>query len=204
MDKFKNVNSVAAPLMRANVDTDLIIPMQRYLMADRADMHQFAFETLRFLADGTDNPDFVLNKPAYCGAQILISGKNFGCGSSRESAVCALYGLGVRCVIAPSFGNIFYNNCFQNGMLPLVMEQDIVEELACLAKGNVNYAPFSVDLENQIVTAPNAESYAFETEPQRRQQLLEGLDDIGVTLMKTSDITNFRKADEKARPWIYI
>ena len=204
MDKFKSVDSVAAPLMRANVDTDLIIPMQRYLMADRADMHQFAFETLRFLADGSDNPDFVLNKPAYSGAQILISGKNFGCGSSRESAVWALHGLGVRCVIAPSFGNIFYNNCFQNGMLPLAMEQDIVEELACLAEGNVNYAPFSVDLEKQIVIAPNGESYAFETEPQRRQQLLKGLDDIGVTLMKTTDISNFRKADEKARPWIYI
>ena len=204
MDKFKSVDSVAAPLMRANVDTDLIIPMQRYLMADRADMHQFAFETLRFLADGSDNPDFVLNKPAYGGAQILISGKNFGCGSSRESAVWALYGLGVRCVIAPSFGNIFYNNCFQNGMLPLAMEQDIVEELARLAEGNGNYAPFSVDLEKQIVMAPNGESYAFETEPQRRQQLLKGLDDIGVTLMKTSDIANFRKADEKARPWIYI
>ena len=204
MDKFKSVDSVAAPLMRANVDTDLIIPMQRYLMVDRADMHQFAFETLRFLADGTDNPDFVLNKPAYSGAQILISGKNFGCGSSRESAVWALHGLGVRCVIAPSFGNIFYNNCFQNGMLPLAMEQDIVEELARLAEGNGNYAPFSVDLEKQIVMAPNGESYAFETEPQRRQQLLKGLDDIGVTLMKISNIANFRKADEKARPWIYI
>ena len=110
MDKFKSISCVAAPLMRANVDTDLIIPMQRYLLADRKDMHEFAFETLRFLEDGSDNPEFILNKPAYEGAQILISGNNFGCGSSRESAVWALNGLGLQCIIAPSFGNIFYIN----------------------------------------------------------------------------------------------
>ena len=203
MDKFKNISCVAAPLMRANVDTDLIIPMQRYLLADRKDMHEFAFETLRFLEDGSDNPEFVLNKPAYEGAQILISGNNFGCGSSRESAVWALNGLGLQCIIAPSFGNIFYNNCFQNGMLPIVLDQKIVEKLAEISENSGNNAPFSIDLEAQTVTAPNGEAYSFEIEPQRRHQLLEGLDDIGVTLTKVAEIKSFRKVDEKNRPWIY-
>ncbi|MFB0992989.1 MAG: 3-isopropylmalate dehydratase small subunit, partial [Rhodospirillales bacterium] len=185
------------------VKTDKIITIQRYLLSDRKDMHEFAFETLRFLEDGSDNPEFILNKPAYEGAQILISGNNFGCGSSRESAVWALNGLGLQCIIAPSFGNIFYNNCFQNGMLPIVLDQKIVEKLAEISENSGNNAPFSIDLEAQTVTAPNGEAYSFEIEPQRRHQLLEGLDDIGVTLTKVAEIKSFRKVDEKNRPWIY-
>ena len=204
MEKFNSISSVAAPLMRANVDTDLIIPMQRYLMAERAEMHRYAFEVLRFLPDGSDDPDFVLNKPEYQGAQILISGQNFGCGSSRESAVWALYGLGIRCIIAPSFGNIFYNNCFQNALLPIVMEAEIVERLAGLAGDMRNGAPFAIDLEKKSVTAPDGETYSFDIEPQRRRQLLEGLDDIGVTMTKAAEIAKYRKNDENRRPWIYV
>ncbi len=204
MEKFTQLCSVAAPLMRANVDTDLIIPMERYLMADRAEMPRYAFEVLRYLPDGTDNPDFVLNKPTYKNAQILISGANFGCGSSRESAVWALHGLGLRCIIAPSFGNIFYNNCFQNGLLPIVLDQQVVEKLGDLAAEAGNRAPFAIDLENQKVTASDGEDYPFEIEPQRRLQLLDGLDDIGVTLTKADAIKSHRQQDEKNRPWIYV
>ena len=204
MEKLTSIVSVAAPLMRANIDTDLIIPMQRYLMAERADMHRYAFEGLRFLSDGSDNPDFVLNKPPYKGTKILISGQNFGCGSSRESAVWALRGLGLRCIIAPSFGNIFYNNCFQNSLLPIVLAPEIVERLAKLAGGLGNRAPFDVDLEMQTVTVPDGETYFFDIEPQRRTQLLEGLDDIGVTMTRAAEIARHRQNDEKIRPWIYV
>ncbi|NQW02029.1 MAG: 3-isopropylmalate dehydratase small subunit [Rhodospirillales bacterium] len=203
MQPFTKLSAVAAPLMRANIDTDLIIPMGRYLMAERADMHRFAFEVLRYLPDGSENPQFVLNKPAFRDAQILISGANFGCGSSRESAVWALHGLGIRCIITPGFGNIFYNNCFQSGLLPIVLDEATVEHLAKLAASG-NGGPFEIDLEQQKITAPDGQSHAFAVQPQRRTQLLQGLDDIGVTLRKSADIKNHRAADEKARPWIYI
>lgn len=202
MDKFAHLNSVAAPLMHANMDTDMIIPMDRYLMADREDMHRYAFEALRFLPDGTINPDFVLNQPVYEDAQILIAGPNFGCGSSRESAVWALHGLGVRCIIASSFGNIFYNNCFQNGLLPIVLNAERVERLAKRADAG-NNGPLEIDLVAQTIQTTDGETLDFEIDPQRRQQLLHGLDDIGVTLTRLDAIKSFRTADEKTRPWIY-
>ncbi len=203
MVTFHRLVSVAAPLLRANVDTDLIIPMDRYLMAAREQMHHYAFETLRFLPDGTDNPDFILNQPPYDKAEILITGANFGCGSSRESAVWALYGWGIRCIIAPSFGNIFYNNCFQNGLLPVVLPEPSVTTLAQLAGGNASPV-FDVDLTRQVVTVTDGAEYGFEIDPKRRIQLLEGLDDIGVTLNQLAAIKRHRREDEIKRPWIYL
>lgn len=203
MDKFTRLKSVAAPLMQANMDTDMIIPMDRYLMADRDDMHQYAFEVLRYLSDGSDNPEFILNNPLFRGAKILITGPNFGCGSSRESAVWALHGLGIRCIIAPSFGNIFYNNCFQNGLLPIVLDAEMVAQLANKADGG-NVGPLEIDLEHQQIVSPDGEAHGFNIDPQRQRQLLQGLDDIGVTLTQTETITKFRGRDEKSRPWIYL
>ncbi len=202
MQKFDTLISVAAPLMISNVDTDMIIPMERYLMADRSDMHRYAFEVLRFLPNGSENPDFVLNKAPYRDAKILITGANFGCGSSRESAVWALAGLGIRCLIAPGFGNIFYNNCFQNGVLPIVLDEATVDQLAAMA-GQTNAGSLNVDLEKQRITDSHEEVIPFEIEPQRRRQLLEGLDDIGVTLIRENEIKAFRAQDQQNRPWIY-
>lgn len=203
MDKFERLISVAAPLLQANMDTDMIIPMDRYLMADRDDMHRYAFEALRFLPDGSENPDFVLNNPDFADAKVIIAGPNFGCGSSRESAVWTLHGLGIRCIISSSFGNIFYNNCFQNGLLPIVLDAAQIEQLATQA-GAGNRGPLEIDLEAQQIISPNGSAVGFEIEPQRKVQLLEGLDDIGVTLQNREAIKRFRSTDEKTRPWIYI
>ncbi len=203
MEPFTRLTSIAAPLVRANIDTDLIIPMDRYLTAKRDHMHEYAFETLRYLPDGSENPDFILNTPTFKEAQILISGPNFGCGSSRESAVWALYGLGIRCIIAPSFGNIFYNNCFQNGLLPLMLDEQIVQRLADKAESG-NIGPFDIDLNQQTVTLPDGDIVSFDIDPRRRLQLLEGLDDIGVTLSRVSEIQEHRQQDEHKRPWIYL
>lgn len=202
MDKFTTLTSVAAPLMITNIDTDMIIPMDRYLMAERSDMHRYAFEVLRFRPDDSENPDFILNKDAYRNAKILITGTNFGCGSSRESAVWALAGLGIRCLIAPGFGNIFYNNCFQNGVLPIVLDDTTVDRLAVLA-GQEKAGPMEVDLEKQRITDCEGDVIPFEIEPQRRRQLLEGLDDIGVTLIRKDEIKAFRAKDQHNRPWVY-
>lgn len=203
MEKFTHLTSVAAPIMQANMDTDMIIPMDRYLLADRGDMHRYAFEVLRFLPDGSENPDFILNAPAFEGAKIILAGPNFGCGSSRESAVWALYGLGIRCIISSSFGNIFYNNCFQNGLLPIILDESQIARLALQAEAG-NLGPLEIDLEGQQITSPDGSKLDFEIEPQRKRQLVEGLDDIGVTLHDQETINNFRRTDEKIRPWIYI
>jgi len=198
-ETFRRLASVAAPLMRSNVDTDIITPMARLVMAEKGDMQLYAFEPWRFLEDGSENPDFVLNRDAFKSAQILITGPNFGCGSSREGAVWAIRGLGIRCLIGSSFGDIFYNNCFQNGILPA----ETVEYFAALAEDG-NGAPFDVDLEEQRITAPDGETYPFEIDAGHRRQLLEGLDDIGLTLERSSEIDAFRAADREARPWIYL
>jgi len=200
---FRRLTSVAAPLLRSNVDTDIIIPMSRLVMAEKADMHLYAFEPLRFLAGGSENPDFVLNQDAYRDAAILITGPNFGCGSSREGAVWAIRGLGIRCLIGSSFGNIFYNNCFQNGILPVVLPAETVERLAALAEDG-NGGPFEVDLETCRITSPDGETYEIEIDAGHRRQLLEGLDDIGLTLERSGEIDAFRAADRERRPWIYL
>ena len=199
MEKFTTVTGPAAPLLRQNVDTDTIIPMQRMLDNEREALGQFALEPLRFLADGSENPDFPLHQPAYRGAPILITGRNFGCGSSRETAVWALQGMGIKVVIGSSFGDIFYNNCFKNGVLPIVLDETTVEALAAASAAG----PTSVDLAAGTIRPPNGQAIAFEVPPAQREALLEGLDEIDMTRRRINEIRSFQDRDRAARPWIY-
>jgi len=202
MEKFTKLSGPAAPLMRANVDTDLIIRIQRLVGTGRTGLGPYAFENLRFLADGSENPDFVLNKAPYREAPILLAGANFGCGSSREGAVWALMGAGIRCVIAPSFGDIFHNNCFKNGVLPVRLPREICEKLMEDAKMGGN-ARISVDLERQVVVRPNGEEIPFQIDPLRRHLMLNGLDDIGQTMQHAPAIDGFEARQRAAQPWLY-
>ena len=193
MQAFTAVARTAAPLMRPN--------NQRLTGTPAAEMGPWAFETLRYHPDGSENADFVLNQPQFRGAPILIAGANFGCGSSREGAVWALMGTGVRCVVAPSFGDIFYNNCFQNGLLPVRLPADAVARLAAACAGG--NARVTVDLHRQVVVFPHGEEAAFDIEPIRREALLLGLDEIGLTLQQGAAIDAFQAADRTARPWVW-
>lgn len=201
MDKFTVLKGVAAPLMLANVDTDAIIRMERLSRLDRGELGPWAFESLRYLPDGSENPQFLLNQPPWRSANILLAAENFGCGSSRETAVWALWELGVRCVIAPSFGDIFYGNCFQNGMLPVRLPAAEVEAIAAEVKSGGR--EITVDLVGQQVVTASGWTIAFEIEPGRRKALLEGMDAIGVTLTYAADIAAFQARDRKRRPWLY-
>ncbi len=202
MQKFTQVSGTAAPMMKANIDTDVIIPAKRLVGHKREELAAFAFEAHRYRPDGSDNPDFILNKHRYRGASILITGENFGCGSSRESAVWAMAGCGIRCVIAPGFGDIFYNNAFQNGMLLIRLPKEQVERLAAELESGA--APsMTVDLQNQMITAPSGAETRFEIDAERRQALLEGRDEIAMTLVRDTDIRAFQERDRAARPWIY-
>lgn len=201
MEKFTLLKAVAAPLMLANVDTDLIIRMERLSRLDRDELGPWAFESLRYLSDGSENPQFLLNQPPWRGAGILLAAENFGCGSSRETAVWALQGMGVRCIIAPSFGDIFYANCFQNGMLPLRLPAAEVEALA--AEARLGGKPISVDLQACQVLAASGRAIRFDIEPGRREALLQGLDAIGMTLRYAPDIAEFQARDRMQRPWLY-
>ena len=200
-DRFRVLSGVAAPLMRANIDTDTIIRIERMTGTTPQQMGPWAFEALRFRADGTEDPHFVLNQTRFRGAPILLAGDNFGCGSSREGAVWALKYWGVRCVIAPGFGDIFRGNCFQNGLLPVVLPADQVERLAAQCLGAD--ARVTVDLERQLVIAPDGEEMPFAIEAIRREALLEGLDDIGLTLRHADLIAAFQARDRQARPWVW-
>jgi len=200
MTPFTVVAGAAVPLMRANVDTDVIIRIERLTSLKRAELGPYAFEALRRLGDGSDNPDCVLNQPAFQQAPILLAGENFGCGSSREGAVWALMGIGVRCVVAPSFGDIFYNNCFQNGVLPIHWPATQIEALASqCARGE----QVTVDLHAMAVTAPDGCAMAFSIDPLRREALLHGLDDIGLTLKDDPLIRQWQAADRRQRPWAW-
>ena len=201
MQAFTVVAGAAAPLMRDNTDTDTIIRIERLTGTAQEDMGQYAFEPLRFRADGSENPDFMLNQPPFRGAPILVAGANFGCGSSREGAVWALMGMGLSCVIAPSFGDIFYNNCFQNGLLPVRLPAADVERLASACAGG--NARVTVDLRRQVVVFPHGEEVAFDIEPIRRDAMLEGLDEIGLTMKHADAITVFQAQDQAARPWMW-
>lgn len=203
MNKFKSLTAQAAPLLRPNIDTDVIIRIERLAAHKRAELGRFAFEAWRFRPDGSESPDFILNTDLYRGSPILLAGSNFGCGSSREHAVWALQGLGLRCIVAPSFGDIFYGNCFQNGMLPVTLKPEEVAEIAADVQATAP-APMTVDLERQVVVAPRGRTYAFDLDPARRLQLLEGLDQIGMTLRQTALIQQFEQADRARRPWIYL
>lgn len=193
MDALRKVNGVVAPLDRANVDTDQIMPKQFLKRIERTGFGQFAFFDWRYLEDGVPNPDFILNRPGYQGAPILVAGPNFGSGSSREHAPWGLKEYGFRVVIAPSFGDIFRNNCYQNGMLPVVLSQAGVDALMAKALRRPGYA-VTVDLEEQRVTDTEGFSEDFEIDPFRRESLLEGLDDIGRTLRATDTISDYEKA----------
>ncbi len=201
MQKFDKLTGVAAPLPMINVDTDKIIPGRYMKTISRTGLGRVLFEELRRHPDGTENPDFVLNNPAYRNAAILIAGENFGCGSSREHAPWALLDFGIRCIIAPSFADIFYNNCFKNGMLPIILPAPVVDELMQGAKGA--NAPFSIDLETQTIATPDKRTITFEIEPFRKDCLLSGLSDVGLTLKKDASIGNFEQRQRQAETWLW-
>ncbi len=201
MEKFTRLTGPAAPLMRPNINTDVVIPMHRLIGTKRGEFGPYAFEPWRY-TDGKENPEFPLNQPRYRQSKILVTAENFGCGSSREHAVWSLMDLGLKCVIAPSFGDIFYNNCFQNGMLPIRLPAQAVAQIAA----ELAAAPspdMTVDLEAQTVTTPEGATIPFEIEPDRRAGLIAGLDEIGMTLTLEAAIRAHQREDRQARPWIY-
>ncbi|MBE0624380.1 MAG: 3-isopropylmalate dehydratase small subunit [Burkholderiales bacterium] len=203
MEKFTLLQGIAAPLMLPNIDTDRIIRIERCAGVPRERQGEYLLETMRFNADGSEKPEFILNKPPYRGAKILLAAENFGCGSSRENAVWALMGWGLKCVIAPSFGDIFFGNCFQNGMLPIRLAAATVERLAAGAEADARDALLTVDLERQRIVTAKGEEIAFEVEALRRTMLQEGLDEIGITLRHETEIAAFQRSDRDARPWLY-
>lgn len=207
MEKVTVVSGIAAPLPIVNVDTDVIIRIEHLSQSPRADLGRWGFAALRFLPDGSENPAFVLNRPGWRSATILVAGRNFGCGSSREHAVWALQGMGIRCVIAPSFGDIFRSNCFQNGVLPVTLPEDIVDRLfERLDPDRSAGEPrtLTVSLVDCTVTAPGVAPIPFEIEPRRRDALLQGLDDIGQTLAMADRIDTWQQADRQRRPWVWL
>jgi 3-isopropylmalate/(R)-2-methylmalate dehydratase small subunit len=201
MDKFTTLTGVAAPLPLINVDTDMIIPKQFLKTILRSGLGVNLFDEMRYDDDRNEIPDFVLNKPAYRDAKILIGGENFGCGSSREHAPWAIADFGIKCVIAPSFADIFYNNCFKNGILPIVLPQDDVDKLMDDADRGAN-AVVTVDLASQTIKGPDGGEIAFEVDAFRKHCLLNGLDDIGLTMEKADAITKFESGLGTLRPWI--
>lgn len=200
MQKFDRLTGVAAPLPIVNIDTDMIIPKDYLKTIKRTGLGVGLFAGLRYNDDGSDNPDFVLNKPAYRNAEILIAGDNFGCGSSREHAPWALLDFGIRCVISTDFADIFYNNCFQNGILPIRVSQEELDQLMEDAQKGAN-AKISVDLAAQEIVRPDGETVRFDIDPARKHRLLNGLDDIGLTLQKDTDIAGFEGRLSQERPW---
>ncbi len=202
MEKFTRLTGVAAPLDMINVDTDMVIPKQHLKTIERSGLGKFLFDEMRYDADGNELPDFVLNRPPYRQARILVAGENFGCGSSREHAPWALLDFGIRCIIAPSFADIFYNNCFKNGMLPIVLPHDQVEMLMADAALGAN-AVLGIDLERQEIDRPNGETIGFEIDPYRRQCLLDGLDDIALTLQQIDRIDAFEAQQQTGQPWLW-
>ena len=200
MDKFTTLTGVAAPLPITNIDTDMIIPKQFLKTIKRTGLGKSLFYELRYAEDGSENPDFVLNKPAYRKAQILVTGENFGCGSSREHAPWALLDFGIRCVISTSFADIFYNNCFKDGILPIKLPQQDVDKLMEDARRGAN-ATVTVDLEAQEIRGPDGGVIKFDIDPFRKHCLLNGLDDIGLTLEKQDAITAYESKLAESRPW---
>ena len=201
MEKFTTLTGIAAPMPLINVDTDMIIPKQFLKTILRTGLGANLFDEMRFTPEGEEIPDFVLNRPAYREAEVLVAGDNFGCGSSREHAPWALLDFGIRAVIAPGFADIFYNNCFKNGILPIVLPQEQVDALMADAEKGAN-ARMTVDLERQVVTSSDGAEFPFEVDAHRRRCLLEGLDDIALTLENAAAIDGFEDAAAQSRPWI--
>jgi 3-isopropylmalate/(R)-2-methylmalate dehydratase small subunit len=200
MDKFTTLTGVAAPMPIMNVDTDMIIPKQYLKTIARTGLGAGLFSEMRYKEDGSDNPDFVLNKPQYKGACILVAGDNFGCGSSREHAPWALLDFGLRCVISTSFADIFYNNCFKNGILPIKVSEAELAKLMDDAERGAN-ATLTIDLDAQQIRGPDGGVVKFDIDPFRKHCLLNGLDDIGLTLQKADAIAAYEKNSAAARPW---
>lgn len=201
MEKFTTLKAKAAPLDMINVDTDIIIPKQFLKTVKRSGLGVSAFYNIRYDDDGKPLPDFVLNKPEYQGAEILITGENFGCGSSREHAPWAILDMGYRCIIAPSFADIFFNNSFKNGILPIALSQEQVDALMKSAQEEPDVL-IEVDLEKQTITRGNKFSFAFEIDPFRKHCLLNGLDDIGLTMEKGTYIDTFEEKRGAQQPWV--
>jgi 3-isopropylmalate/(R)-2-methylmalate dehydratase small subunit len=201
MEKFTTLTGVPAPLPMINVDTDMIIPKQFLKTIKRTGLGKNLFHEMRYDENGNENPDFVLNKLAYRRASILIAGDNFGCGSSREHAPWALLDFGIRCIVAPSFADIFYNNCFKNGILPIRLPQEDIDKLLDDASRGAN-ATLTIDLENQRITGPDGGEITFEIDPFRKKCLLEGLDDIGLTMARADKIDAYEERAQTARPWL--
>ncbi|MCE9648377.1 MAG: 3-isopropylmalate dehydratase small subunit [Parvibaculum sp.] len=201
MDKFDKLTGVAAPLPMINVDTDMIIPKQFLKTIKRTGLGDNLFDEMRFDEKGVEKPDFVLNKPAYRHAEILVTGENFGCGSSREHAPWALLDFGIRCVIAPSFADIFYNNCFQNGILPIVLPQSDVDKLMDDAERGSN-AVVTIDLTAQEIRGPDGGVIKFDIDPFRKHCLIEGLDGVGLTLKKEDKISDYEFRHKQEQPWL--
>lgn len=201
MDKFETLTGVAAPLPLINIDTDMIIPKQFLKTIKRSGLGVNLFDEMRYDDDGAEIADFVLNQPAYRNAEIIVAGDNFGCGSSREHAPWALLDFGIRAVIAPGYADIFYNNCFKNGILPVVLPQDQVDAIMADAEKGEN-ARITVDLEGQKVVTTDGTEYPFEVDAFKKHCLLEGLDDIGQTMEKVASIDAFETQASQARPWV--
>lgn len=200
MEKFTKLTGVAAPMPVVNIDTDMIIPKNYLKTIKRTGLGKGLFADMRYLADGSENPDFVLNKPAYRNAKIIVAGDNFGCGSSREHAPWALADFGIRCVISTSFADIFYNNCFKNGILPIIVSPEDLEKLMDDADRGAN-AIITVDLEKMEISGPDGGVLKFDLDEFRRHCLLNGLDDIGLTMRKAASIDAFEQRNAKEHPW---
>ncbi|MFD2262078.1 3-isopropylmalate dehydratase small subunit [Lacibacterium aquatile] len=201
MDKFTELTGVAAPMPLINIDTDMLIPKLFLKTIKRTGLGKHLFDEMRYKEDGSEIPDFVLNQPAYRKAEIIVAGENFGCGSSREHAPWALLDFGIRCVIAPSFADIFHGNCFKNGILPIRLPQETVDKLMDDARNGAN-AKLTIDLEKQLITRPDGSTIAFDVDPFRKHCLLNGLDDIGLTMQKGSAIDDYEAKLKTSQPWL--
>ncbi len=201
MDKFDKLTGVAAPMNMINVDTDMIIPKNFLKTIKRSGLGKNLFDEMRYDRDGNENPDFVLNKPAYRNAKILVAGDNFGCGSSREHAPWALLDFGIRCVISTSFADIFYNNCFKNGILPIKVSKEDLAELMDDAERGAN-ATLSIDLESQTISGPDGGEVKFEIDEFKKYLLLNGLDDVGLTMQKADKVDSYEDKQKASQPWL--
>jgi 3-isopropylmalate/(R)-2-methylmalate dehydratase small subunit len=209
MEKFEVITAIAAPFVHANVDTDRIIRIERCARVARNDMGLWAFEAERFMPDGTMNPEFILNQDLFKNSGILIASENFGCGSSREMAVWAIAGMGIRCVIAPSFGEIFFGNCFQNGLLPIQLPHEVIANLQMQLLSNAKLndpeqISLTIDLIQQKLKTPWHQDYDFQVEPLRRISLLEGLDPIALTLKSLPSIVAFEAKSKRENSWVWV
>ena len=202
MDKFIKLSAVAAPLPMSNIDTDMIIPQSHLKTIKRTGLGKYAFSNIRYQDDGSEREDFVLNQPAYRSAEILVTGENFGCGSSREHAPWALKDFGIKCIIAPSFADIFYGNCFKNGLLPIKLPQETIDLLMDDAGRGAN-AIITIDLEAQTISGPDGGTVSFDIDPYKRHCLLNGLDDIGLTLEKKAVIEDYETKKRHSQPWLF-